>query len=147
MKIKLLPLLAGIAAMALTAIPMIVKAQPANLPVLPGLQEVISNLNLTEEQQAQFAQIRSETQAKLENVLTAQQKNTLQAAIAQGKPLRQAMASLNLTPEQKTEIRSILQSARQQGRDIVTEEQRQQLRQEMQSRRGQGEFRPRNQQR
>jgi Spy/CpxP family protein refolding chaperone len=47
-------------------------------------------------------------------VLTPEQVQQLQAKLQQGTRMREAMASLNLTSEQKTKIQEIMKSARAQ---------------------------------
>ena len=165
MKLKLIPVLAGAIALTLAAVPLasqIVQAQSntgtpsQNAPRMKGMKGMrgMNALNLTAEQKAQMQQIRQETKAQIEQVLTAEQRQQLeaakaqwqaaraerQAARAQGqpKPERQAQtgqarerkgpfANLNLSAEQKTRIQEIKQASRQRMEAVLTAEQRQKL--------------------
>ncbi|XGV98724.1 MAG: Spy/CpxP family protein refolding chaperone [Leptolyngbya sp. BL-A-14] len=60
------------------------------------------------------AQRREAMRKQIEAVLTPEQSQQLQAKLQQGVRMREAMASLNLTPEQKTKIRDIMKAARAQ---------------------------------
>jgi Spy/CpxP family protein refolding chaperone len=51
---------------------------------------------------------------QIEAVLTPDQMKQLESKLQQGDKMRDAMASLNLTAEQKTKIREIYKSARAQ---------------------------------
>ncbi|MBE9129141.1 MULTISPECIES: Spy/CpxP family protein refolding chaperone [unclassified Coleofasciculus] len=135
MKIKVLPLLASIAAIALTTAPMAVRAQP------PFMEE----LNLTAEQKAQLEQIRESTDSQIEQILSPEQQQQFQTIRTERQRVRGAREALNLSDEQRDQMREIHQSAREQMQNVLTEEQRQQMREAMQSRRGEGRFRGRNQ--
>jgi|GEM_PF-451741 len=134
MKIKFLPLLAGVAAVTLITAPMVVNAQRSNL-LAQGPHKVFSNLNLTAEQQTQFEQIRNNTESQIAGILNPEQQQQFQSVRAQRQQLHEAMKALNLSSEQKEQMRSIKQSAKQQMASVLTDEQRQQLRQERQSNR------------
>jgi Spy/CpxP family protein refolding chaperone len=142
MKRKLLPLLAGIAAIAITAAPAFAQStEPSHdFPML-------SELDLTEEQKSQLEAIWESSRSEIESLLTPEQQEQFQTVRQQRQELREAREELNLSSEQKDQIRSIMQSAREEARNVLTDEQRQELRQEMRSRqgqRGQGRFRLRN---
>jgi Spy/CpxP family protein refolding chaperone len=137
MQLKLMPLLASAIALALTTTPLAVKAQPAlsQLPTqtqeTPGRQR----LQLTQEQKAKMAEIRNNTRSQIEAILTPQQREQLKAAMQEpGQKQRQSFAALNLTPEQKTQMRQIRQSAKSQFEAVLTPEQRQQMQQNRQFR-------------
>lgn len=63
-------------------------------------------------QSPERAQRREAMRKQIEAVLTPEQSQQLQAKLQQGVKRREAMASLNLTPEQKTKIQDIMKSAR-----------------------------------
>ena len=63
-------------------------------------------------QSPERAQRREAMRKQIEAVLTPEQKQQLQAKLQQGTKMRDAMASLNLTPEQKTKIQDIMKAAR-----------------------------------
>ena len=135
MKFKLFPLIAGVAALSFAVSPLAAQAQEAK-PFVSQFQEVMQEIGVTEEQKAEFEQLRQSTRNQIATVLTEEQKQTLKTAILNGEGPMAAMKSLNLTEEQRTEVRSILQSARQEGSNILTEEQKQELREEIRERVG-----------
>ncbi len=51
---------------------------------------------------------------QIEAILTPEQSQQLQAKLQQGSKMREAMASLNLTADQKAKIRDIMKSYRSQ---------------------------------
>ncbi|MFM6012946.1 MAG: Spy/CpxP family protein refolding chaperone [Dolichospermum sp.] len=162
MKIKKLLLIAGTLAIALTATPFVAQAQTdTNEPRQP--REMVGKgpfrrLNLTDAQKEQMKKIHKSTRAKIEAVLTPEQRQKLEAAKAEMKARRKArrngtqigkgkerdketvFSSLDLTDAQKREIRTIKESARTQMEAILTPEQKakmEQFKQNMRSRRQQ----------
>ncbi len=152
MKLQKLSLLAGIVALSLTAVPFAVKAQTISSSPLVVAQEVpgkgpFQRLGLSDEQKAQIAEIRRNSQAEIEKILTPEQRQQLEQLKAerqnrqgnrQGR--RNKFASLNLTEEQRTQIQQIMQSRKSQIESVLTPEQKQQLqqyRENMRSRRQQ----------
>lgn len=160
MKLKLIPVLAGAIALTLAAAPLatqIVQAQSntgtpsQNAPRMKGMKGMkgMNALNLSAEQKAQMQQIHQEAKAQIEQVLTAEQRQQLEAAKAQrqatraerqaaraqgqAKPQGEArarrgpFANLNLSTEQQTRIQEIKQATRQRMEAVLTEEQRQTL--------------------
>lgn len=99
------------------------------------------NLNLTADQKAQLKTIRENTRSQIDGILTQEQKDQLAAAKQQrqqgqpgqtGHKSRGVWASLNLTADQKAQIKTIRQNAKQQMDAVLTSEQRQQLQQQRQ---------------
>ncbi|MEH2193342.1 MAG: P pilus assembly/Cpx signaling pathway, periplasmic inhibitor/zinc-resistance associated protein [Nostoc sp.] len=169
MKLKVLSLVAGAIALTLTATSFAVTAQTASPSPLLLAQTPQKergpwkDLNLTDAQKTQIQAIRRDSRTKFETVLTPEQKAKLeatkqarraewQARKAQGQTgqgQRQAgerqhkghFAELNLTEAQKTQMREIKESEKQQIQAVLTPEQRQKLeqfRQNAPSRRQQG---------
>jgi periplasmic protein CpxP/Spy len=150
MKIKPLPLLAGAIALTVTAIPVAVQAQMRSASPLQRTQMSTiarakkggmgwQRLNLTDAQKAQMETIKNNTRAQIEGILTAEQRATLQAAkdAPRGERGQRGWANLNLTEQQKTQMREIKQASQQQMLAVLTPEQRQQMeemRQNMRSR-------------
>ncbi|MBC7973121.1 MAG: hypothetical protein H7Z11_23865, partial [Verrucomicrobia bacterium] len=66
----------------------------------------------TDTQPSDRTQKREAMRKQIEAVLTPKQSQQLQAKLQQGARMREAMASLNLTPEQKTKIQNIMKAAR-----------------------------------
>lgn len=140
MKFKLIAVLVGGAvAGALAFLPFSVKAEaPNGLAQVPpiGEEHPFEELNLSPEQEEQLAQIRQETRAQIEDVLSAEQRQQFRTTFEEGRTFREAVAAMNLSEEQKAELRSIFQAARQKAATILTPEQRQHLRERMLSRLG-----------
>ena len=122
MKHRSLAILFGITAIILFANPLKVLARP-------------ENLNLTPEQKTQWEEIRAQTKAEIQNILTPEQHEQFQTLTSQGERGRKAMKQLNLSEEQKTQLREIMQSSRQEMANILTEEQLEKFRQQRQMRR------------
>jgi Spy/CpxP family protein refolding chaperone len=138
--LKLMPMLAGAIALTLTSAPLVVKAEsPSAITVAQAQKpEKWQNLNLTPEQRTRMAEIRSQTRSQIEAVLTPQQREQLKATMQESRQKRrEAFANLNLTPEQKAQMRQIKQSAKSQFEAVLTPEQQQQLQQFRENRRSQ----------
>ena len=162
MKLKALSLVAGAIAFTLTATSFAVNAQTASpSPVLlaqtPQKERgPWKELGLTDAQKTQIQTIKRDSRTKMEAVLTPEQKAKLQAAKQARQAERQAgqgqrqpgerrgkggYADLNLSEAQKTQMRQIRESEKQQIQGVLTPEQRQKLeqfRQNAPSRRQQG---------
>lgn len=147
MKIKLMPMLAGVLVLGAVAAPFAVNAQ-ANPSVKllmaqaqrQGKEGKWAKLNLTDAQKEQMRQIKQETRAQIQEVLTPEQraqmetmKQNRQGQNGQGQA-RQGrrggmMAALNLTAEQEASIKQIMQSQKARMEQVLTPEQRQQMEQ------------------
>ncbi len=144
MKIKLMPMLAGVIAVSVAATPLIVKAQ-ANSSTQPvptqsnqRYQGKWDKLNLSDQQKAQLRQIHDETRTQREAVFTPQQLEQLKAA-RQNYQTRQAgqarqgkdsiMAALNLTDAQKAKLKEIKDAKKTRMQAVLTPEQQRQLQQ------------------
>lgn len=149
MKIKLMPMLAGVLVLGAVAAPFAVNAQ-ANPSVKllmaqaqrQGKESKWAKLNLTDAQKQQMRQIKEETRAQIQEVLTPEQRAQMetmkqnrqgqngQRQARQGQGRRGGMmASLNLTEEQKARIKEIMQSQKARMDQVLTAEQRQQIEQ------------------
>ncbi|MBD2436683.1 Spy/CpxP family protein refolding chaperone [Nostoc sp. FACHB-110] len=170
MKLKSLSLIAGAVALTLTTTSFAVKAQTlSNSHLLlaqnqeqgkrwEGKKGPWAELGLTDAQKTRIQEIQRNTRSQLEGVLTQEQKDQLKAAFEARRAQRQAnqgqqrqpgertgrpgkdFAGLNLTEAQKTQIRQIRESSKQQIEAVLTSEQKaklQQLRQNAQQRRQQ----------
>ena len=142
MKLQKLSLMVGAIALSLTATTVAVKAQttkPSPL-VVAQAQEHHSfeqRLGLTDDQKAKMAEIRSNTRAQMQKILTPEQQNHLTTAMKNHQDRRSAMASLNLTDDQKNQLKQLRQSEKTQIDGILTPEQKQQMQQFRQNRRSQ----------
>ncbi|MFH7028305.1 MAG: Spy/CpxP family protein refolding chaperone [Heteroscytonema crispum UTEX LB 1556] len=135
MKLKLMSILAGAIALSFAATPLMVNAQPNPTAPLPGEAsqpfKKIEGLNLTQEQKDKMKEIRENTRAQIQGILTAEQQQQFQTAAQSGQRQRprQVFASLNLTEQQKTQIRQIMQTSKQQMQAVLTPEQQQKVEQ------------------
>jgi Spy/CpxP family protein refolding chaperone len=146
MKIKFIPVLVSAIALGLGTVPVLTapaQAQDAGTPTQarPMKGRMMQDLNLTADQRARIQQIREETRAAMEQILTPTQRQQLQDAKAQAqanpgqwKQRRGMKQALNLTEEQKTRMRELKQSAQEQISAVLTAEQRQQLQEKKQMR-------------
>ncbi|BAY46816.1 hypothetical protein SAMD00079811_44310 [Scytonema sp. HK-05] len=126
MKFKPSVFVAGIAAIAITAIPAVVQAGP-NDGRMGGAE-----LNLTAEQKSQLQQIGQETRSQIESLLTPQQREQLRANASQAPRTgnRQAgTAQLNLSDEQIAKIKEIRKSSEERMQAVLTPEQLEKIRQ------------------
>lgn len=133
MKFNLKMLLVGsVLGGAITLMPALTQAQETErqVPRFPALEQ----LNLTTDQEAKLAQIRQDTRAQLEELLTIEQQETFKTKMSQGTTFREAIAAMNPSEEQRTQIRDTFRSARQSASEVLTPEQRQQAQQWRQSR-------------
>lgn len=89
MKLKLMPVLAGAIALTVVATPLAVKAGPNGSGQRAGIE-------LTQEQQNQMEQIRSNTRSEIEAILTPEQREQFQATLEQGGGMRSAIGASTL---------------------------------------------------
>lgn len=118
--IKVMPILAGMLAIAVVTTPLAVKAEP-------NYQGKRAAIELTQQQRTQMDQIYRNTRFQMEAILTPEQKQRFQAALEQRRGMRGAISAMNLSPQQQTQLRNIMQSARTQKDAILTSQQKQQL--------------------
>lgn len=131
-------------ALSLTAVPFAVNAQQISqtpTQVKPDREKgPFQRLGLSEQQKTQIQEIRRNSRTKMEGILSTEQKQQLQAAkqerqgqprqqTGQGQRPKRGFASLNLTEEQKTQMREIRESEKNQIKAILTPEQQQQFEQ------------------
>lgn len=154
MNLKLITVLTGVITIASSATPLAINAETAiPTPLLlaqatmQAQQGQFTNLNLSQEQIQQIWQIHAETGQKIEALLTPKQREQYTAALqnrrnqirngnetinsispSQGRQ-QNILAILNLSKEQKSKIRQIVQSSRTRMNTILTNEQRKQLEQ------------------
>lgn len=124
MKVKFLPMFAGViatAAVAATSLPAFAQAPPAPAPTQNRPRIVLS-----QEQQTKFEDIKTKTVTEIETVLNAQQKKEFATGRQNGEGLG---AVKNLSDSQKTKIMGILQAFNSKIGDILTAEQKQQIEQ------------------
>lgn len=92
--------------------------------------ERMSELNLTDSQKSQMKRIREQSEAKIFAILTPEQQQEIQAnSNGRNKLSMKKLRSLNLSADQKQEVREITREQRQQIQAILTPEQREMMKQ------------------
>lgn len=105
---------------------------PANAQNMPRLEA----LNLTDDQRSQVQEIFQTLRNDVDGILSDQQQAQFRAAYRELQDVREAIAEIdNLTDDQKTQIRTALQSTREDISQVLTPEQQAQLRSARQGRR------------
>ncbi len=104
MKSKLMPILAASAIFTL-ALPLAANACG-------------DKKNLTQAQRVQMEQVKDNARSQVEAVLTPQQQGEFQSAVEDGQKMRSAVASLNLSEEQQTQVNEIMKVSKEQKRAI-----------------------------
>ncbi len=74
--------------------------------------------NLTQAQRTQIEQVKNNARSQVEAVLTPQQQAEWKNAVQDGQKMRSAVASLNLSQEQQTQINEIMEVSKEQKRAI-----------------------------
>jgi hypothetical protein len=132
MKSKLVSILTGAVVLTTNTV---VQAQTASLTqIFPAL----SGISLTQDQQTQLEQLSQQTLPEVENVLTNEQKIQFQAKLAEGKGVRVALLSVNISDQQQKQIRNILQGKKAQITKTLTLQQQRQVMQNIWSLQRQG---------
>jgi Spy/CpxP family protein refolding chaperone len=139
MKLKLIPGLVktlasfgAIAAMSTAAIvmtPVVVKAQSptASFSALTQLFPILSGVELTAQQKIQIAELATDTQSQLEQIVTPDQRDKFRATLSSGKGFDEAFAAMNITPDQQSKVQSLMLSTRTKLVSTFTQEQRQKI--------------------
>ncbi len=137
---KIIPFLAGVLALTVAAAPLAVKAEnQVNQPFPKQAQDKpgFAGVELTQTQKDQMEQIRRDTRAQIEKILTPQQQEQFKTAMQNRQGGRAAFAAMNLSPEQQTKMQTIIQSSKSRAEAVLTAEQRQQIQKYIQERRQQ----------
>ncbi len=75
--------------------------------------------SLTQEQQLQLQQIQGDTLEKVSEILPPQQREQFRGSIASGQRMREALASLNLSSEQREQIQQVMQAYKTQKQQLL----------------------------
>jgi periplasmic protein CpxP/Spy len=139
MKVQKLPLIVGAIVISLTAATSAVQAEiiaQRPLIVAQNAQNRQNNnkwerLNLTQEQRTQIQAIKQETRSQIEGILTPEQRQQAQTAWNNngGDKPKNGLRNLNLSDEQRTQVREIMRSSKEKMEGVLTDEQKEQLRQ------------------
>lgn len=125
MKVKPLLLLPGAIALIVAAspfMPSFTDVAVAGYGEMGGRGMKANQLNLTDAQKAEMKKIRQSTRQQIDNILTAEQKETLRTARQQ-----RQKPNLNLTEDQKAKIKAVRQDAKSRMEALLTAEQKQKL--------------------
>ncbi len=121
-------LFTGLAIGSLVATTPVVSALAQAQPVaLTQLFPALVGVNLQPTQQERLEQISQQTIPKIQRLLTSEQAKQFDAALADGKSVRVALFSLDLSGSQKFKLARELQSARSKFTPILTSQQQQQV--------------------
>jgi periplasmic protein CpxP/Spy len=100
---------------------------------LTQLFPALTGVQLTSEQQTQLETLSDQTISQVQNVLTPEQHTQFKSALSQGKGIRVAAQSLNLSIKQKLQLHNILQPLQAHLGTILTPAQQKQVRQNAQA--------------
>ncbi len=70
--------------------------------------------NLTQAQRTQIEEVKNNARSQVEAVLTPQQQAEWKSAVEDGQKMRSAVANLNLSQEQQTQINEIMKVSKEQ---------------------------------
>jgi hypothetical protein len=113
-------------------------AAQADSTTLTQLFPALVGVRLTPEQRSQLESLSEKTLPQVRNLLTLEQQAHFNDALAQGKGVRAAVMSLNLSVAQRWQIFNLLQTARSQLATLLTSEQQRQIQQNIQTLKQQG---------
>jgi hypothetical protein len=110
--------------------PVAAKAQTASVTdVFP----ILSGVELTTQQKIQLIELASNLQSQIGQIVTPEQQNRFRTALGQGQGFAEALAAMNITPEQQTRLQGVLTTARPQIVSTFTQAQRQIILENMRS--------------
>lgn len=116
---------AAIAATTITLTPVAAKAQTVN--PLTEIFPVLSGVDLTTQQKIQLADLASSFQTEMGKIVTSDQQNQFRTVLGQGKGFGEALAAMNITPDQQKQLQGVFVSIRTQLVSTFTPVQRQKI--------------------
>lgn len=126
MKLMWKAAIAGVVGAATLATAVVINRPPVALADGP---RVFEELNLTDAQRSELEALFDARRSEVEALLSDDQKDAFATALAEDPyDFRAAFRAANLTEDQRSAVREIMQGSREEVADILTEEQRQQLR-------------------
>ena len=123
--------IAAIAATAIAMTPIAAKAQ--SIGPLTEIFPVLSGVDLTTQQKIQLAEIASNVQTDIGKIVTPEQQNQFRTALGQGKGFPEALAAMNVTPDQQKQLQGVFVAVRTQIVSTFTQVQRQKILDNMRS--------------
>jgi hypothetical protein len=136
MKLKLKSVLVGvlalvqsgaIAAIATTTIVMTPVAAKAQTASFTDVFPILSGVELTTQQKIQLIELASNVQSQIGQIVTPEQQNRFRTALGQGQGFAEAIAAMNITPDQQTRLQGVLTTVRPQIVSTFTQTQRQKI--------------------
>ncbi|MEO8893443.1 MAG: hypothetical protein ABI417_18290 [Coleofasciculaceae cyanobacterium] len=143
MKMKLKSVLAGVLALgqasaiaaltatAITLTPVAAKAQSVN--PITEIFPVLTGVDLTTAQKIQLADLGSSIQTEIGKIVSPEQRKQFQASLGEGKGFAEALATMNITPDQQKQMQAMFVSVRTQVVSTFTPVQRQKILENMKS--------------
>jgi hypothetical protein len=119
--------IAAISTAAIVMTPVVVKAQTPAIAGLAELFPVLSGVELTAQQKIQLAELATDTQTQLDQIVTTDQREKFRSTLAAGKGFSEALAAMNVTPAQQSQMQSVFLSTRTKLVSTFTQEQRQKI--------------------
>ncbi len=117
----------------MVAIPRLTAVAQADTNSLTQWFPALVGVQLVPTQRTQLEMLTQQTLPQVQRLLTPEQQTQFSSAIAEGKSMREAALSLNLSMKQRLQVFNVLQTTRSQLKAILTSEQRQQLQSNMQA--------------
>lgn len=108
MKLKLMPILAGLAILSM--------AVPA---VAQGCTGQKTGRQLTPQQQARMEENRRNTIQQVSAILSPEQRQQFENALASGQKMRSVVSGLNLSQEQQTQVQGIMEASKAEKRQLM----------------------------
>jgi Spy/CpxP family protein refolding chaperone len=88
---------------------------------------------MTTQQKIQLAELSSQTLNQAEKIVTSQQRDQFRKALADGKGFGEALAAMDITSDQQTQLKTLFSSTQTQLISLLTPAQRQQILENMRS--------------
>ena len=98
----------------------------ASKPSITSQSPALNGIDLTKDQEQQIASLSKSTISKINAQLNAGQQQQIKTALDEGKDLRTAVQSVNLSFRQKRSMQGILQNMQSEMKEILTPAQYQQ---------------------
>jgi hypothetical protein len=125
--------MAWMAIIPIAAVPITASVARAETTSLTQLFPALTGVQLTPQQQSELQNLSDQTLPKVRELLTSEQQAQFNKFLAEGKGVRGAVLSLNLSIRQKRQISNILQPLKSKASSILTPTQQQQVQRNMQT--------------
>lgn len=138
MKLKNLSLVAGIISLTVAAVPFAVKAQTTShtpfqiaqaTPHHGKFQKLGDELGLSPQQKQDIQKIQRDTHDQINQIIRQDQRDAFKNAIKNHQGRKAAREAMNLSQDQKDQIKAIMKSSREQMQAVLTPAQQTKLKQ------------------